>query len=570
MGIAVLGVAAAAAIVFWCYAPCVRGPFLFDDWRLPFVNAGASAVSLRMQDYSGGITEWMRGVRPLLMATYWVNAQFPESDTYWYHIVNVLIHCLTGLFVFLIVRRLSGLAYPNADRALRTSISAFAALLFLLHPVQAEAVAYLAGRSESLSAMLALAGFTVYIYRDAARCSWARAAATLALLGAAVLSKEHTLVFPLLLALTDWWWFSPAPVKGLRANFRLYAFLGLGMLAGVCWFWPLLTRASSAGFGLANLKWYEYFFTQCRALFVYLAMFVAPVRLSPDWDFSISRNLLAHGAYLGLLALSALAVLAWRWRRRFPLASYGFFVFLLLMAPTSSIMPIADPITERRLYCSMAGLLLVVAEFCYRVRAPRRAMAAAGCAVLAAAAFAMHSRARVWSDDVLFWKEVVRTSPAKARGQWELATAYYEQKRCSEALGQFESARQAGHAPAVTVLVNWAHACECENQQDAALEKLQEAARLAPSAYVYSQLGLHYARRNRLTESLEALATAEALDPKFAMLYLYRANVELALSRVPDAMRDYRKALSLNPKLVSARRTLDQLEGLMGRATSSR
>ena len=63
------------------------------------------------------------------------------------------------------------------------------------------------------------------------------------------------------------------------------------------------------------------------------------------------------------------------YRRRFPLASYGFFVFLLLMAPTSSILPIKDPIAERRLYFSMLGLLLIVVDLLARVKIERRALA---------------------------------------------------------------------------------------------------------------------------------------------------------------------------------------------------
>ena len=68
-----------------------------------------------------------------------------------------------------------------------------------------------------------------------------------------------------------------------------------------------------------------------------------PANLTADWDFPISRNILDHGALVGLTALVALAVAAWHYRRRFPLASFGFFTYLVLMAPTSSILPIRIP-----------------------------------------------------------------------------------------------------------------------------------------------------------------------------------------------------------------------------------
>lgn len=58
-------------------------------------------------------------------------------------------------------------------------------------------------------------------------------------------------------------------------------------------------------------------------------------------------------SYVGLAALLIVAGAAWLWRRRFPLASLGVFVFLVLLAPTSSFLPIADPLVERRMYLPM-------------------------------------------------------------------------------------------------------------------------------------------------------------------------------------------------------------------------
>src|SRR6202011_4310244 len=108
-----------------------------------------------------------------------------------------------------------------------------------------------------------------------------------------------------------------------------------------------------------DLTWYQYLFTEFRALLVYIGIFLFPVSLNLDWDFPISRTIFDHGAVLGLLALLALAVAAWRWRTRLPLAGFGYFLFLLLLSPTSSILPIKDPGAERRLYLPMLGLLLI-------------------------------------------------------------------------------------------------------------------------------------------------------------------------------------------------------------------
>ena len=123
-------IAAVVILVFWAYAPCLRGAFLFDDAVLPFALPGASAP----------LAIWLRGVRPVLMASYWLNSRISgDESTYSYHIFNVLIHLATTGLIFLIARRL--LEWSRIDRLRRDVLAAFAAALFLLHPIQSESVA---------------------------------------------------------------------------------------------------------------------------------------------------------------------------------------------------------------------------------------------------------------------------------------------------------------------------------------------------------------------------------------------------------------------------------------------
>jgi hypothetical protein len=348
--------AAALAAVAWAYAPAMRGPFLFDDTFLPFAVSG-----LAQQPLLG----WLHSQRPLLMATYWMSAQLSPDDTWWFHFMNVVIHAIASGLAFWIVRRL--LQWAAVEKSKRNLLAGVAAALFLLHPVQTEAVAYLAGRSESLSVMLAFAAFTVFLYRRRAAATWGTAAAVFVLFLAALGAKEQTIALPALFLLTDYW-FNDFSFRGIRANWRIYAPMAAAGLAGVWFFRGLITSATTAGFGLKDFTWYQYFFTQCRALWVYIGLFLFPAYLSADWDFAISRTVLDKGAIAGLAALVAVAAAAWHWRRRFPLASYGYFAFLVLMAPTSSILPIKDPVAERRLYFAILGLLLILVDALARLR----------------------------------------------------------------------------------------------------------------------------------------------------------------------------------------------------------
>jgi tetratricopeptide (TPR) repeat protein len=539
----VLAVAGAVAVVFWAYSPALHGEFLFDDNVLPFSLPNATAP----------LIIWVGQIRPVLMFTYWINSRISAGDPYSYHIFNVILHCLTSLLMFAMVRRL--LQWSGAQARLRNMLAGFAAVLFLLHPVQAESVAYLAGRSEALSVLLVFASFTVFLYRPQPVVSWPVVAAVLALFGLAVLSKEHTVVLPALLLLTDYWWNPGFSFQGIRRNWKLYLPMAVGAALAVAFFWNLITRESTAGFGIKEFTWYQYFFTECRALFVYIGMFVLPVKLTADWDFPISTTILDRGAIFGLLALLALAAAAWRYRRRFPLASYGYFVFLLLMAPTSSILPIKDTIAERRLYFSMFGLLLILVDGLSRLKVDRRALAAAFLIVALAAAGATHARAAVWADPVSLWEDTVRKSPNKRRAHFQLAFAYDQQTRYSEALAEYQKTAELGPLTP-DLLLDWGLVYDHLSQFDQALAKFQQAALMQPTAHIYTQIGMAYAQQSRWTEALQALATAEKLDPYFPDTYSYRGKIYLNTNQVAAAIQEYRHALAIDGTLEDARHDL--------------
>ncbi|MGA3240779.1 MAG: tetratricopeptide repeat protein [Bryobacteraceae bacterium] len=538
--------AAALVVVLWAYGPALHGPFLFDDQTLPFALPG----------FADPLIDWLRGDRPVLMFTYWLNAQMSGSDPYSYHVFNVAIHCVTSALVFLIVRRF--LEWSGALAPQRDLLAAFSGLLFLLHPTQSEAVAYLAGRSEALSVMLAFAALAVFIYRRQTRVDWRTALAVLVLFAASLLTKQQTIALPALLLLTDFWWNPGFSFQGIRANWKLYAPLLLGAAAGVAFFWRLITTATTAGFGLKDLTWYQYFFTECRALFVYIREFVFPYGLNADWDFPISKTILDRGAVFGLIALLALAAAAWHYRRRYPLAAFGFFAFLIMMAPTSSILPIRDPVAERRLYFGILGLILVAAGLLSRVKLPRATLAGACGAVLLIFAVATHARAEAWSNAVSLWQDTTEKSPEKARDHFQLASAYADAGQCGQAAAEYE---KTSHFPPADyrltdLLVDWGLALECAGQPQRALDKLRTAASIEPTAHVYTQIAKVYGDHSQWSEALDALAEAQKIDANYPSIYAYKGIIDYQTNRFAEAIAEYRHALALDPTLEPARQGL--------------
>lgn len=543
-----LGIFAALFATFQVYAPVLHGPFIFDDDYLPF----------RLPYFPQDLKAWVSGVRPLLMFTYWVNFRASGDATLSYHIFNVLFHSVNGVLIFLVVRRL--LERAGSELRLANLLAGFGAALFLLHPVQTESVAYVASRSENLSVMFFLAAFAVFLLRRDEAVSWRRAAAVFALFGAALASKEHTLMLPALLLLTDYWWNPGFSFRGIRRNWRLYAPMAIGAALGLAFIWELiLRRGDNAGFSIKEFTWYQYFFTQGRALFVYLRLFVLPTGQTLDYDFPISRTPFEHGAIIGLVALAVMTAAAWIWRRRFPLASYGWLAFLILMAPTSSFVPIADPVAERRMYISMIGLLLIVLEFLRRLRVDYRGLAAALAAVAVLYGIAAHRRNYVWTDRIALWEDAVSKTPRKVRPRLQLAYAYYEAQRCPDAVAEYTRAAQL-KTPDYGALVNWALALDCINSPDQALEKLRAAAALKNGAHVHSLVGMVYAKRGRWQEALDALAVAEKRDPRYTMLYVYRGGVRMGQGEYAMAAADYRHALALEPDHEIARAALANAE----------
>jgi len=538
--------AAAIYLAFQVYAPALNGPYIFDDTAQPY----------HIPRFSATLHDWLVGVRPLLMLSYWINYRFSQEPT-GFHITNVLIHLCNTFLIFFIVNKLQ--QYGSPGRPVSPLLPAFAAAVFLLHPIQTESVAYIAGRSESLSVLFFLAAFAVFLYRRSPAVSWLTSIAVLALFGAAVATKEHTLVLPGLLLLTDYYWNPGFSFSGIRRNWKLYAFIAAGVAMGLAFVARILAHAPSAGFGLKDFTWYQYFFTQCRAFFVYLRLLVFPAGQNMDWEYPISRNLLDHGAIAGLIVILVLAAAAIYFRRRYPLASFGFLVYILLMAPTSSFVPIKDPIAERRLYLPMLGILLIVTAALQHIHVDRRKLAGALAAIVLVLAVVSYQRNQLWASDIAMWEDAASKSPGKFRVHFQLAHTYYVDGRCQEALNQYEAAARL-QKPDYSLLLDWGLAYDCLNQPDAAVAKLRDAAALDPTTYVYSQIGMVYAKQSRWQEALDALAQAEKIDPSYDMIYDNRGGIRARNNDLAGAAADYRHALELNPSNDHARQMLGIVE----------
>jgi tetratricopeptide (TPR) repeat protein len=203
----------------------------------------------------------------------------------------------------------------------------------------------------------------------------------------------------------------------------------------------------------------------------------------------------------------------------------------------------------------MFGLLLILVDVLSRLKVDRRALAAACLIVALAAAGATRARAAVWADPVSLWEDTVRKSPNKRRAHFQLAYAYDQQTRYSQALEEFKKTAELGPLTP-DLLLDWGLAYDHLSQFGQALAKFQQAALMQPTAHVYTQIGMVYAQQSRWAEALQALATAEKLDPAFPDTYAYRGKIYLSTNQVPAAIQEYQRALAIDPTLEDARHDL--------------
>ncbi len=533
-----------AEAVLQVYGPALRGPFLFDDFSLPFYNP-----LTRVDE----ISAWVHGVRPLLMFSYWVNYRFSGQQTLWYHLFNVLFHTVNAFLVYRIVRRLLQMAGVIDWR--QAMLSGFAGALFLLHPIQTESVAYIAGRSESLSALFFLAAFAIYLYRPAQAIGWGRAVWILLLFGAAVCTKEHTATLPAVLLLTDVFWPWEGTLHTIRRNWRLYGPIALAAVLAVGFIGVMLNGASSAGFRLPGITPQRYFLTQCSVIFEYVRLFLFPAGQNLDYDIPLAtardfRN------WIALAGLIALGFLGYRYRRRFPLPAYGFFLFLILLAPTSSIVPIQDLMADRRMYLPILGLILagIGALLQFRMQS-RTTWVGALAAVVVVASLLTYQRNQLWASESAIWEDTLAKSPRKIRGYQHLVHGYVSEHRCLEAVKRLEGFAKNNPIDA-TLLIHWAFAAECLKQPAQAMQKLDQAARMSRDPAVLLMIAQHEVRLNSLDSALDVLGAALKLNPALEGAYVLRGDVYAQEGQVLMAIQDYEHALLVNPGNDRARHQL--------------
>jgi hypothetical protein len=543
-GFALRSVIIACAAVFvtllCLYWPALHGRFVFDDLSLPFSKV--------MRDEP--LSAWMSGVRPILMFTYWVNYQFGGTNPDGYHFLNLVIHFVNAGLAFLVLFRLM----TTVGWAQRKSLTAAAAgaLIFAVHPLQTESVSYIAGRSESLASLFLLLAYVVFLYRREPSISWREALLVLVLFGIAVKTKENAVSLAGILVLTDLFWPVPFSLERLKGNWRLYALLTPAGIVGAIGVFRLLATAESAGFSLTTYNWYQYAFTEARAMFSYLGLTVLPIGQSIDQDYPPSMTLWDHGAIVYIIALAGLLALClWR-RHRYPLCCFGLLMFLIWLAPTSSIVPLEDAFVERRMYLPLLGLILIGCDLASRLRISRPALACSVAFILLVFGKLCFDRNRLWGSPERLLEMAASSAVYNPRPVLNFTGILIQHGRCDLASAFLERA-EANLPNNYHVNAAWGRTLACLGRFDEALQRLQIAARIHPCSQVYEWTGLVYGQMGLIEPAGGLLRKAVESDPKSETAHASLALWYEKTNDVQAAENEYRTAVDLDHNDVWAR-----------------
>ncbi|MEY2882066.1 MAG: hypothetical protein RLZZ15_4446 [Verrucomicrobiota bacterium] len=545
---------ALVAVTACAYLNTFESPLVLDDITTILANPSIRRLS-RLGDVLFPSGEIYSAGRPVLNLSFALNYAVGGTAVAGYHLVNLAIHLGATLLLFGLARRVMEFRAPAGTADPRAAPVACAiAALWALHPLHTSSVTYVSQRAECLMGLFYL--FTLYALVRGARTAnrtWAVVGTISCALGMA--TKETMATAPVVAFLFDAVFLSDSwrdAWRQRRAWHLAHAATWL-VLVGLAVGSKLGQRAVGFGHGLDSLS---YLALESQAICLYVWRSFVPIHLVFDYgpDLPAPDRWAVAGAALGLAG--ALAASAWALRRR---AAGGFFgvAFFLLLAPTSSIIPIAgQPIAENRMYLPLVAIVAgVVGIVVTRWRRPTTWWALATVALLLAGA--TYARNETFRSTLTLWGDTAAKRPLNERAATLWSEELKRAGRLPEAIAALEAIHQRRPRSA-EICNNLAAALFQAGRLPRAIETLREAIRLKPGyAEAHANLGVMFYQSGAFAEALERFASAlqlgniNATNHNFAGLCLAR------LGRLAEAQPHFERAVQLDPSRADARTNLD-------------
>ncbi|HUJ09836.1 MAG TPA: tetratricopeptide repeat protein [Verrucomicrobiae bacterium] len=509
-------IAAVTILVHW---PAVHNGFV--NWDDPFYLERVS----ELKRVSPASLEWVFTAlpvyyQPLTWLSHLIDFQIWGWDLAGHHATSIVLHGINAALVFLFLWMLTG-AIEDLSPSTRLMVSAGVAVVFGIHPLQVESVAWIAERKTLLCTLFSLLSLCAYlraVSRQNGRGWWW---GLVVLFVAAWLSKPMAVSLPLVMLSLDFY-----PLRRQRQRHWRQLIQEKWLLFLFCLAAGIVTIVAQshtgALTGLVGFGIWDRCLVAARNVAFYVWKLIWPAWLSPYYPLEgeiSSGDLEFWGSLVGVVLVTALA---FGRRHRLPAVWSAWSAYLALILPVSGLLQ-AGPqgAGDRFMYFAMVPLLALAAagSVWFWQRSPlvlRSALTTVlGCLVLFYG-MRTHDQIPVWRDDVTLWMTAAIYFPESALTNWKLAIALTDQQRYEAALVYAQKALRLNptfgpaHAELGDIYL------KMHRYQDAVKES-QEALRLKPDQpngqYV---LACAYARLGRLKQSFELLQRLLVTNPEFA------------------------------------------------------
>ena len=551
----------------WAYHNSFTGAFVFDDQQRVVENPTIRHLWPPWEILA-------HSSRPVVALSLAVNYAVSGLNVRGYHLFNLVVHILAALVLYGVVRRtlLNERLRPQFGAA-ASGLALAVALLWVVHPLQTESVTYVIQRGESLMGLFCL--LTLYCVirsNGSARAgAWQVGAVTSCALGMA--SKPVMVTAPVVVWLYDRVFLEPS-ARTVGQQRRM-------MYAGLAATWLLLLLLlsngqrewkSSAGIGFGEITPARYALTQPGAILHYIRLAFWPYSLCLDYGWPPAQT--AGALLLALLVVCGLllaTVCAWRRHPAFGFLGVWFFIIL---APTSSFVPIADPIFEHRMYLPLAALLvaLVIAVFLVgkhwlKVQPKLGRALGWGLSGVVACLFVSLTvqRNNDYRSEVAIWQDTVEKRPENFHAHNNLGNALLQAGKTDDAMAQYQEALRIrpGYAEAH---YNLGLVLQKTGRMPEAIGQYERALRIRPDyPEAHYNLGLALARRGRIEEAIDHWEQAVRGKPDFAEAHNNLGVVLEERGGVQEAMAHYEQALRSKPDYAEAHYNLGVALARLGR-----
>ncbi len=535
-----------AALTWLVFGQTLHHQFInFDDGDYVFKNPHVSR-GLTIDGFFWAFTHvHAANWHPLTWLSHMLDCQFYGLNPAGHHLTNVLLHGITAILLFLVLRQMTGALWR----------SAFVAAVFAIHPQHVESVAWVAERKDVLSGLFFMLTVGAYVRYTRRHPSLARYGLVTLLFAMGLMCKPMLVTLPLVLLLLDYWPLQRIPANRDRDNklpkvrwliIEKIPLLALSVASCVV---TLLAQET------AIRPWSDYSLglkagNAAISAIAYLRQMFWPSDLAALYPLAVN-DVTASRISISLFLLVGISLPVFVMRRRRYLVT-GWLWYLIMLAPVIGILQVGSQArADRYTYLPQIGLYLLItwaaADLCGRWRYRSYFLSSLCTIILAALTIVARTQASYWKDSETLWTQTLSRTSDNAKAELNLGEAVYELGRTTEAIGHFERALQIEPNLAI-VHGSLGAALLRMGQTNAALTHLQKSLEIdQQQASVHSSLGVALLEMGRPEESLAHLQTALRIDPEDGDAHYNLGNTLLQMGRANEAVAEYDHALKINP-----------------------